>query len=262
MRNVKGPMSKVSEYNDEMGKAIGAEQTRDFAGAREIYLQLIKARPDMASDTRHFIHLGLLVCDSQHKAAEAQGYYATAIRMQPKNADLVNDLGYSYFLQGKLDKAEASIRQAVAMKPDGIEIPQHNLGLVLGNQKKYDAAWQEFRIAGGDAQAFYNLAFIYGSQNNFKAAKASFQKALAIDPTNEKAQRALRTFELAETDPTSLVGYETFTPDGRRWVAYDENSPPDGANKTPSSNDNTASAANRTADSTHRIAGHQFQPAM
>jgi Tfp pilus assembly protein PilF len=243
----------IGEYNAEMAKAVGLEQARDFNQAREIYLQLVKKCPDRYEA----YHRLALVNDEQHKPQDAQDLYVRAIKLQPKNADLLNDLGYSYFLQGKLDKAEVSMRQAVALQP--AEPRYHNnLGLVLGNRKKYDAAWHEFRTAGGDGQAFYNLAFIYASQNDFKMAKTCFQKAVAIDPGNQKAVRALQAFELGERDPDSLVGFESTTSDGRPWVAYDENSKSDGANKTASANDNSRNQASSAGNANQRVTTHQF----
>ena len=100
---------------------------------------------------------------------------------------------------GKLDKAESALRKAVALRPTEPKY-HNNLGLIYGHQKRFEDAWNEFRKAAGEADAFYNLAFVKSSLNDFEGAKAEFRRALAVDPAHERASRALRAFELAETD--------------------------------------------------------------
>ena len=162
------------------------------------------------------------VCDRQKRFAEAQENYQRAIRLaEDREPDLFNDLGYSFFLQGKLDKAESAIRKAVALRPTEPKY-HNNLGLIYGHQRRFEDAWNEFRLAGGEADACYNLAFIKASLNDFAGAKACFRRALAIDPSHDQARRALRAFELAETDPDSLAQMETSNDDGTKWVPYVE----------------------------------------
>ena len=148
------------------------------------------------------------VCDRQKRFAEAQENYQQAILLaENREPDLFNDLGYSFFLQGSLDKAESAIRKAVALRPTEPKY-HNNLGLIYGHQRRFEDAWNEFRLAGGEADACYNLAFVKASLNDFEGAKACFRRALAIDPSHDRARRALRAFELAETDPDSLAQLE------------------------------------------------------
>jgi tetratricopeptide (TPR) repeat protein len=135
---------------------------------------------------------------------------------------IFNDLGYSLFLQGKLDKAARAVRKAVALRPTEPKF-HNNLGLIYGHQRRFEEAWNEFRRAAGEADAFYNLAFVKSSLNDFEGAKACFRRALAIDPTHERARRALKAFELADSDPDSLTLLETASDDGTEWVPYVEN---------------------------------------
>ena len=110
-----------------------------------------------------------------------------------REPDLFNDLGYSFFLQGKLDKAEIAVGKAVALRPTEPKY-HNNLALIYGHQRRFDEAWNEFRRAGGEAEAWYNMAFIKSSLNDFEGAKACFRRALAIDPSHDRARRALRAF--------------------------------------------------------------------
>lgn len=209
----------MADYLRDLAKGAELEQSRRYPDAEKHYQQLIKQCP-----TRYeaYHHLGQL-CDRQKHYTEAQDNYQQAILLAgDREPDLFNDLGYSFFLQGKLDKAESAIRKAVALRPTEPKY-HNNLGLIYGHQNRSEDAWNEFRKAGGDADACFNLAFVKSSLNDFEGAKACFRRALAIDPSHDGARRALRAFELAETDPDSLAQLETSSGDGIRWVPYVEN---------------------------------------
>src|SRR4029453_1209563 len=97
-------------------------------------------------------------------------------------------------LQGQLAKAESALGKAAKFEP-GNNRYWNNLGLVLGHQGRYEQALDCFRKSGSEADAQYNLAFIYATQERVDEAKRSFQKALAIDPTHRRAREALTSFE-------------------------------------------------------------------
>lgn len=209
----------MADYLRDLANGVQLEQSRQYPEARQQYERLVKQWP-----TRYeaYHRLGQ-ICDHQKRFSEAQDNYQRAIlRAEGREPDLFNDLGYSFFLQGKLDKAASAMRKAVALRPTEPKY-HNNLALVLGNQRRFDDAWNEFRLAGGEAAACYNLAFIKASLNDFEGAKACFRRALSIDPTHEGARRALHAFELAETDPDSLAQLEMTAEDGTQWVPYVEN---------------------------------------
>jgi Tfp pilus assembly protein PilF len=208
---------EMSDYFQELGKAKQFEQVKKLPEARAVYERLISAYPHRFEAYHHLA----LVADCQKRHQEAQALYAEAIRLNNRDPGLFNDLGYSFYLHGKLDKAENALLKAVAMRPAEAKY-RNNLGLVYGHQGRYDEAWEQFRRAGSEADAYYNLAFVKASQNDFSAAKDSFRRALATDPTHEQARRALRAFELAETQPESLSDLEALADTGTNWIPYVE----------------------------------------
>jgi tetratricopeptide (TPR) repeat protein len=240
----------AAEYLREVAKGVELEQSRQYPEARKHYEQLIHQWP---ARYEAYHRLGQ-VCDRQKRFAEAQESYQQAILLaENREPDLFNDLGYSFFLQARLDKAEIAMRKAVALRP--AEPKYHNnLGLICGHQRRFQEAWNEFRRAGGEAEAWYNLAFVKSSLNDFEGAKACFRRALAIDPSHERARRALRAFELAETDPDSLAQLETFNDDGTQWVPYVEN----GQDQDPS----PAATAGRDAGGGSGTAGASPNPSI
>jgi Flp pilus assembly protein TadD len=191
------------------------EQSAAYDEARKEYQQLILQYPQQYDA---YYRLAL-VADHQRRFQEAQSLYTEAIRLNPRNPNVFNDLGYNFYLQGKLDKAESAVRKAVALRPAEGRF-RNNLGLIYGQQHRYDEAWEQFRRGGGEADAYYNMAFVRASQNDFPAAKECFRHALLVDPTCRKAAQALRAFELAETQTGTAAETELPANDGTEWIPY------------------------------------------
>ena len=237
----------MAEYVNELAKGVGLEQAGKYDEARQHFQKLIEKWP---GEYQAYHHLGQ-VCDRQKHYAEAQDCYQHAILLaQGHEPAIFNDLGYSYYLQGNLDKAESALRKAVAMRPSEQKY-HNNLGLVYGHQHRFEDAWKEFRQADGEADAYYNLAFVKSSLNDFEGAKACFRQVLAVDPSHERALRALRAFEVADTDPESLTQMECSNDSGTEWVPYVEGaSSQDGTATTPATADKAG-----TATASPRVAG-------
>jgi Flp pilus assembly protein TadD len=234
------PKRKVSTLHEKDAKlteslAIGnsLEQGNQWEKARKHYEQLSKEN----ATSEKVWHRLAVVNDRLKRHSEAQGHYATALKLNPSNAELRNDLGYSYFLQGQLAKAQAEMNLAVEMEPHNSRF-RNNLGLVLGHKGELEAALVEFRKAGSDADAYYNLAFIHASKEKVDEAKLCFRKAMLADPTHEKSREALASFERYERTPEELLDDVDITSQGsKQWVAYVEGMEKQNA-------DNTATLAN------------------
>jgi tetratricopeptide (TPR) repeat protein len=185
--------------------------------AREVCRKLIEKYPDRSAG----YHQLALVADRQKRYQEAQELYAQALRIEGANSELFNDLGYSYYLNGKMNKAESALAKAVELSPheDRYRI---NLGLAIGQQQRLDDALEHFRLAGSEADAQYNLAFVYATQDKPEKATKCFQLALASDPTHEKSLKALRSFEKFESDPNAAAENAQFTVDSKGSIPFVE----------------------------------------
>jgi len=213
----------VLEYSRGLTTAKNAEKERDLDQARTIYERLIRTLPDRYEA---YHRLGV-VADRQRRYDEAQSLYTQAIHLNHNNPELFNDLGYCYYLQGNLDKAESALLKAVSMRPAEPRY-RNNLGLVYGQQRRYEMALAQYRRAGGEGDAYYNLAFVKASQNDFEGAKECFRRALAANPTHERARQALTSFVNAESQPEDLARMSVLADQETNWVSYvekDANSP-------------------------------------
>lgn len=99
--------------------------------------------------------------DQQGKYGEARDYYHRALAIAPGNPAVMNNLGMSYALEGDLQQAEKTLREASDL-PAGKSEPRlrQNLALVVGLQGRFDEARQ---IASADLppdQVEANMAYL------------------------------------------------------------------------------------------------------
>lgn len=79
--------------------------------------------------------------DQQGQFDQAQAEYATALKLQPNELSVLNNMAMSMSLHGDLKKAEQTLRAANAL-PNAKSEPRlrQNLALVVGLQGRYDEA--------------------------------------------------------------------------------------------------------------------------
>jgi tetratricopeptide (TPR) repeat protein len=196
----------------------GMEKSGDYEKARKLYEGLRKQHPE----NLELVHRLGVVADAERRHAEAEGMFQFVLQREPRNAEVLADLGYCYFLQGQLTKAESALLKAVAAEPSNPRF-RNNLGLVIGHQGRHEEALAHFQEGGTEADAYYNLAFIYATQDQAEKAKQCFLMALNEDPTHGKAREALRSFENYERLPDHLKDDESLLADGRvRYVPFVE----------------------------------------
>ena len=90
-----------------------------------------------------------------------------------------------------MQEAEAVFRQAIAADPQN-RSARNNLGLVLGETRRYDESLAEFRRGGkGEAEAQANLAYAQTQAGDVAGAKSSYHRALTLDNELKPAAEAL-----------------------------------------------------------------------
>jgi Flp pilus assembly protein TadD len=238
----------LAEYGAQLMKGKDAEKHGNLQEARTVYEAMITGYPQRYEA----YHRLAVVADRHRRYQEAQALYTQAIRLNSRNPDLFNDLGYCFYLQGKMEKAESALLKAVSMRPAEPRY-RNNLGLAYGMQGRDEEALAEYRRAGSEGDAYYNLAFVKAARNDLPGAKDCFHRALAADPTHERARQALTSFEAADSQPEYLHNVGPLADEGVTWVPFVENddnqhptAPADGAKTTASATHATASSHSAT----------------
>jgi Tfp pilus assembly protein PilF len=193
------------------------DKAGDDEGALEQYEHVLELDPSNYLAMRRLS----VLYDRQARWDRAEEFYKKVVRVRPNDPDVWSDWGYSYYLRGGEPEqarknwleAEAKLRQALQINPKH-ERAHSNLGLVLGQLRRYDEAYQEFRAAQlNDAEAHCDLAFIYWSQGKMDEAKQECRKARDLDSSCLKARDMLATLE--KPPPPPRDDKKTARQDGR-----------------------------------------------
>jgi predicted O-linked N-acetylglucosamine transferase (SPINDLY family) len=119
----------------------------------------------------------------QGKLEEAIASFRQAINIKPDHAEAHYNLGISLAGQGKLEEAIASFRQAISIKPDHAEA-HSNLGVALAGQGKLKEAITAYRQAIGIksdyAEVHSNLGSALQDQGKLEEAIAAYRQAIGI----------------------------------------------------------------------------------
>ena len=133
-----------------------------------------------------------IVLDRKGKLAEADEHFAKALKLDPKNPDLLCDRGYSFHLRDNKVEAEKSLRAALALAPDHSR-SHTNLGLIRATQGDSNGALAEFSRAGTDpADARANLALALALAGKVRDARDQYALALKAKPKSTAAAEGLR----------------------------------------------------------------------
>jgi len=127
---------------------------------------------------------------------EAEASYIQAIALKPDYAEAHINFSNTVRELGRLDEAEASLRQAIALKPDFAEA-HSNLGNTLKELGRLDESEASYRQAialkPDYAEAHNNLGITLKEVGRLDESEASYRQAIALKPDYAEAHRNLAT---------------------------------------------------------------------
>ena len=123
--------------------------------------------------------------------------YEAAVREEPTNGQLLNNLGNAYRRTGDRARALSALRQAVALEP-GLAYPHKSLGLLLVDGGALDQALAELErahaIDSTDVEVVAMMGGIHAEQGDPAAAAALFARAKAMAPADARLDRLIRHY--------------------------------------------------------------------
>jgi tetratricopeptide (TPR) repeat protein len=113
--------------------------------------------------------------------------YQRLLEQDPRNTDMLNQVGIGYQQLGQVSLAERFYRKALSVNKKQSQVV-NNLGTIEQGRGRYGKAIKDYKKAismGGDdlAPIYANLGYAYCAINAYPKATEAFNSALAIDPT-------------------------------------------------------------------------------
>ncbi|WP_185962649.1 lipopolysaccharide assembly protein LapB [Thalassomonas sp. M1454] len=207
------------QYKQAQGylqKAIHLDQKRltDLGGKKEGgYYALDKASP-----TNSYSVSGIIE-DMHHNFELARIYYNLALHQDENSANLLSNLGYSYYLTGDLTLAERYYRRAINVDTK-FKRAWTNLGLVYARKGQYNRAIKTFKQVMPEFDAYNDLGYFVMLEGRLDEAEFFFQKAIDMSPSYfkkayanlEQVQMRKRELWLAEQEAHGMESDEGTKP--------------------------------------------------
>jgi Flp pilus assembly protein TadD len=126
----------------------------------------------------------------QHK--QAREFYERALSVAPQNAQVLNNLGHSLYLDDRYNDALARLKEAARLAPADTRVAG-NLALVYGRLRKYDDAFKQFKRVGGEFYARTSTAALLATAGRDQEAIKHYEAARKLDPAAPDVLRQLIT---------------------------------------------------------------------
>jgi tetratricopeptide (TPR) repeat protein len=172
--------------------------------ARSAYLSALK-KDSKRADAE--VRVAILD-DRAGNAKEADRRFAQALKLDPKNPEILCDRGYCLSQRKQLDEAATLLKQALTINPLH-QRSHNNLAMVLARQGDIPAALREFTKAGCDTSDTHaNLGLVMAMEGHFEESKKQYVQALTAKPNSTTASKGLQATIVAlagQGDPTALA---------------------------------------------------------
>lgn len=225
--------SSAKSQDEIWAQAQRLEQDGKLAEARQLYAHLYRTDSQSARYAHRMGVVSTLLGDYE----KAEVAYQRALDLEPHNADVLADAGYSACLQKEYSRAEQLLKTSLTHTADNPRA-KSNLALVVGLQGRDEECEALFREihAQDEVEVLCNLAYVKSQRGDGAEAVALYQQAVAIDPSAKKAVAALNQLK-TDTQATAVAQQKAY----RKYM--NENRPQVAAAKTEAQDEVTPSAA-------------------
>ena len=168
-------------------EALEALNDGRLADARAMTAQVLQMDPDCSPGW----HVAALCHERDGDLGAALAAYERALKADPDDVDIANDLGRLAMQMGLCEVAEALFRRFIAERPDATDGP-NNLACALRDQLRYADALEVLRPAieanPQSALLWNTLGATVAEQGEIDRSLIFFDEALRLDPGFAKAR--------------------------------------------------------------------------
>lgn len=182
---MKGDPLKILRLQKRLDAAASALAEDRLDEARALYTEVLGEEP---SHPGALHGLGILHV-RVGRLEEGEKYLRQAVETAPEQVGLLNDLGEALRLQGKKAEAREAYEAALRIDPDDARVHNNIGALLLENDP--ESAQQHFlaaiRHAPEDAHPYNNLGVLLERKGRYADALACYEAAVTIDPAYQTA---------------------------------------------------------------------------
>jgi tetratricopeptide (TPR) repeat protein len=185
-----------------------------YAEALTFYRELIKLNPRNAVALNN---LGAALFNLG-RLEEAEGFFLQLVRIDPGSADGHSHMGTTYLAKGLYADAEIFLRRALKLNPRHVGA-RTTLGLVLSYLNRLREARSHFdkalKYEPRNEEALVGMAIVAQTEGNFDQVSALLSRALQVNPKMPKALASqTRTRKMTSSDSVWLENAEQVAESG------------------------------------------------
>jgi Flp pilus assembly protein TadD len=201
-----GPKEIAKSRSDiQYAMAESHEINGNDSEALRVYQQIMDDAPDATA-----LHRSALLLYKRGDREEAWDYLQQALDAAPEDAELLCDVGYLHYLEGRLEEAQSSLDRSIEQSPHHRRA-HNNMGLVLAAKGSEKEALHAFRKAGlSNAQCESNLGHAMMLAMSLDEARPHLELAAKSRQPSQFAQKTLQALE--------KIGEQSDTPSHRSAV--------------------------------------------
>jgi tetratricopeptide (TPR) repeat protein len=144
---------------------------------------------DLDPDNPLANHRLAILADRRSDFAVSERCYLKALSHEPNNADLLSDLGYSYFLQGRTRESERCLQAAVRANPLH-QMALENLSLLYAKLGDRERTFEVLKRSLGESAARTRLAQLFPPNRAAVPEDETFTASFAPFSAHETADQA------------------------------------------------------------------------
>ncbi|MBF0285993.1 MAG: tetratricopeptide repeat protein, partial [Magnetococcales bacterium] len=160
-------------------------RTLELQGAFAAAAEALQRACDLSPNHENYL---IALANARREAGDGAGSQAAAqaiLAFRPPSPAAFNLMGAALIQQGRTLEAEAPLRQAMALQPEGFEA-RSNLGIVLQHAERFDELAELFTGLSGEfpqrASVWLTLGLARHRLGQIAEAEACYEKALTLEP--------------------------------------------------------------------------------
>lgn len=122
-----------------------------------------------------------IIMDLEKKPRQAMIYYKAALKQDPTNPSIHNNIGYSHYLSDNLDAAEIHFKNSINLDSKH-SLAWKNLGLLYAIQNRYMESINAFEQISTKIQAYNDVGYICLINEKFTEAEFFLKRAIDLNP--------------------------------------------------------------------------------